>query len=93
MCVWVFGFWCVYVCVFDVGVCVYNKLSKWDKINIGDSQGSVLGPLISLIYINDLPSIIPCTLSNKNPSVILFADDTSVIINELCLTILKVICI
>jgi hypothetical protein len=27
-----------------------------------------------------------CTLSNKNPSFVLFADDTSVIINELCLT-------
>jgi hypothetical protein len=45
-----------------------------------------LGPLFFLIYINDLPSIIPCTLSNKNSSVILFADDTSVIINEPCLT-------
>jgi len=63
-----------------------NKLSNWDKINIGGSQGSVLGPLFFLIYINDLPSIIPCTTSNKNSSVILFEDDTSVIINEPCLT-------
>jgi hypothetical protein len=39
-----------------------------------------------LIYINDLPSIMPYTLSNKNSLVILFADDTSVIINEPCLT-------
>jgi hypothetical protein len=45
-----------------------------------------LGPLFFLIYINDLPSIMPCTLSNKNSLVILFADDTSVIINESCLT-------
>jgi len=63
-----------------------DKLSKSDKINIGGPQRSVLGPLFSLIYINDLPSIIPCALSNKNPSVTLFADDTSVIINEICLT-------
>jgi hypothetical protein len=63
-----------------------NKLSNWDKINIGVLQGSVLRPLFFLIYINDLPSIISCTLSNKNSSVILFADDTSVIINEPCLT-------
>jgi len=63
-----------------------NKLSNRDKINIGVLQGSVLGPLFFFIYINDLPSIIPCTLSNKNSSVILFADDTNVIINEPCLT-------
>ena len=54
-----------------------NKLPNWDKINIGVPQGSVLGPLFFLIYINGLPSVIPWTLSNKNPSIILFADDTS----------------
>jgi len=62
-----------------------NKLSNWDKINIGVLQGSVLGPLFFLIYIDDLPSIIPYTLSNKNSSVMLFAGDRSVIISEPCL--------
>jgi hypothetical protein len=37
-----------------------------------------------LIYINDLPSVIPYTVSNKNSSIVLFADDTSVIISEPC---------
>jgi len=41
--------------------------------------------VVFLIYINDLPSIIPYTLSRENSSIVLFADDTSVIISEPCL--------
>jgi hypothetical protein len=59
-----------------------NKLSNWDKINIGVPQGSALGPLLFLIYANDLPFTIPCTLTDKNSSITLFADDTSVIVND-----------
>ena len=58
------------------------KFNNWDKINIGVLQGSVLGPLLFLIYVNDLPSAIPCTVADTNSSIILFADDTSVIIND-----------
>ena len=61
-----------------------NTLSKWNTINIHVSQGSVLGPLLFLIYINDLQSVTPCTLSNNNSSIILFADDTSVIFSGPC---------
>ena len=50
--------------------------TNWDKINIGVPQGSVLGLLLFLVYINDLPSAIQCTVANTNSSIILFADDT-----------------
>jgi len=66
------------------GVKFNNKLSKWNIINIGIPQGSVLGPLLFLIYIKDVQSVTPCALSNINSSIILFADDTSVIISDPC---------
>ena len=50
---------------------------EWKSIKQGVSQGSVLGPLLFLIYINDLPQTIS-TLADP----ILFADDTSMIVKS-----------
>jgi len=51
-----------------------NKVSNWAKVRHGVPQGSVLEPLLFLLYINDLTKII-----NKTSAPIIFADDTSIL--------------
>ena len=46
--------------------------SSINEINVGVPQGSSLGPLLFLVYINDLPCIV------KNSKVSMYADDTSI---------------
>jgi len=55
----------------------FISLSDWGEVTRGVPQGSIIGPLLFLLHINDLPHSI-----NKNNKIVLFADDTSLIISD-----------
>ena len=65
-------------------VSINNRQSQTKSINIGVPQGSILGPLLFLIYINDLHNAV------TKPR--LFADDTCLVLSNPSLTALETNC-
>ena len=46
--------------------------SGWNQVTRGVPQGSILGPLLFVVFVNDLPSVV------RKCSVNLYADDTTI---------------
>ena len=51
-----------------------SQKSNIKKCTIGVPQGSILGPLLFLIYVSDLP----CCIDNRETFLTMFADDTTI---------------
>ncbi len=52
-------------------VILRNGTSRWSQVTSGVPQGSILGPVLFLLYVNDLPDTVMATAK-------MFADDTKV---------------
>ena len=63
-------------------VSVQNHHSSLKAINNGVPQRSILGPLLFLIYVNDIPNSVTCNLR-------LFADDTCLLVSSPSRTVLE----
>ena len=48
--------------------------SQWYRVDSGIPQGSIIGPLLFLIYINDLPNV----TQNTDTRIFLYADDAKI---------------
>ncbi len=54
-------------------VSVNGQESGWKPVTSGIPQGSVLGPMLFVLFINDLPEHLP-----NNSDLYLYADDTKI---------------
>ena len=60
---------------------IHNSYSTWGLVKGGIPQGSALGPLLFLVYVNDMPSQI------KHGKLLQYADDTALICSGIVIKI------
>ena len=53
-----------------------RETSYWAEILRGVTQGSILGPLLFTVFVNDLPDI------TKHSTTNLYADDTTIYVSD-----------
>ena len=58
---------------------INNSFSEWAKISAGVPQGSILGPLLFNIFINDILFLQKCDLAN-------YADDSTIYTSDECVS-------
>ena len=61
---------------------VANRVSKFANISCGVPQGSILGPLLFLIYVNDMSQAVECDLY-------LYVDDSCMLFENKSVTEIK----
>ena len=54
-----------------------NKTNNINNLDLGVPQGSTLGPLLFILYVNDIGDMISDT-----SKIIMYADDTTIIVTD-----------